>query len=195
MITQNEQVKFQEPKESLEEIQSQKFLKQMNYIFGQSEFYKQKYKKLGIKREDIKSIRDLEKLPFTYKDEIRASQAARPLLGSHAIAEMKDIIRVHSSSGTTGRPTYVGITKHDYDVWTEILARVAATHGLTKESKVVFAMGLSFFVGSSFKDGLERLGATFIPIGTGASDRVIRSIIDFKADTLFCTPFLCNLFS
>ncbi|MFJ8415629.1 phenylacetate--CoA ligase family protein [Bacillus paramycoides] len=188
MITQNEQVKFQEPKESLEEIQSQKFLKQMNYIFGQSEFYKQKYKKLGIKREDIKSIRDLEKLPFTYKDEIRASQAARPPLGSHAIAEMKDIIRVHSSSGTTGRPTYVGITKHDYDVWTEILARVAATHGLTKESKVVFAMGLSFFVGSSFKDGLERLGATFIPIGTGASDRVIRSIIDFKADTLFCTP-------
>jgi len=189
LIHQKEEVRFNEPDyETLEELQLQKFQKQMDYIFGNSLFYKQKYEKHGITREDIKNLHDLKKLPFTYKDEIRESQLLQPPLGTHAIVEMEDVIRVHSSSGTTGRPTYVGITKHDYHVWTEILARVARTHGLTKQSKVVFAMGLSFFVGSSFKDGIERLGATFIPIGTGASERVIRSIIDFKADALFCTP-------
>lgn len=131
-------------------------------------------------------------MPFTVKDEIRESQRISPPLGTHAVARMEDIIRIHSSSGTTGRPTYVGITAHDYDVWTEMLARVLHVHGIDKTSRVVFAMGLSFFVGSSMKDGIERLGATFIPIGTGASDRVVRSILDFQADVLFCTPSYAN---
>ncbi|MED4752499.1 phenylacetate--CoA ligase family protein [Brevibacillus choshinensis] len=189
MISEKEKEEYIEPDiNEVEAIQSQKLQKQMDYIFGKSNFYQTKFEKAGIARADIQKIFDLDKLPFTYKDEIRESQNTQPPLGLHAVAEMKDIIRVHSSSGTTGRPTYVGITRHDYDVWTEMLARAAATHGLTEESKAVFAMGLSFFVGSSFKDGIERLGATFIPVGTGASDRVIRSIIDFEADVLFCTP-------
>ena len=188
MINQKERAPYEEPESSLEKMKALKFQRQMDYIFQKSDFYKQKYAKLGISREDIRDLNDLEKLPFTYKDEIRESQNARPPLGSHAVAEMKDVIRVHSSSGTTGRPTYVGITRHDYDVWTNMLARVASVHGITEESKVVFAMGLSFFVGSSMKDGIERLGATFIPIGTGASDRVVRSILDFQADVLCCTP-------
>lgn len=188
MITEQEKEIFEEPQSNIKKIQSEKLQKQMDYIFKNSPFYQKKYHEAGIKRSDIQTLTDLQKLPFTYKDEIRQSQIEQPPFGLHAAAKMEDVIRVHSSSGTTGRPTYTGITRHDYDVWTEMLARVCYTHGIRKTSKVVFAMGLSFFVGSAMKDGIERLGATFIPIGTGASDRVIRSIIDFKADVLFCTP-------
>jgi phenylacetate-CoA ligase len=184
--------KFIAPSENIEQIQNEKLQKQMKYILENSQFYREKLKESGIKLEDIKSVKDLQKLPFTYKNEIRDSQVASPPLGKHAATDLSNVVRVHSSSGTTGRPTYVGITRHDYDVWTEMLARVAYTHGLRKESRVVFAMGLSFFVGGSFKDGIERLGAMFIPIGTGASDRVVTSIQDFEADALFCTPSYAN---
>lgn len=183
---------FEVPYEKVEEIQTEKLKKQIKYVFENSLFYQEKFKDAGIHLEDIQTLEDIQKLPFTYKHEIRQSQVEAPPLGKHAATDMSNVIRVHSSSGTTGRPTYVGITQHDYDVWTEMLARVAYTHGLRKESKIVFAMGLSFFVGSSFKDGIERLGATFIPIGTGASDRVVTSIQDFEADALFCTPSYAN---
>ncbi|WP_102348617.1 phenylacetate--CoA ligase family protein [Bacillus sp. Marseille-P3661] len=179
---------FNEPFHSITDLQEEKLRRQITYIYEKSPFYKEKFNQNNINPKDIQTIKDLEKLPFTVKDEIRESQRIQPPLGLHAAAEMEDIIRVHSSSGTTGKPTYVGITRNDYDVWTEILARVLYTHGIRKTSKIVFAMGLSFFVGSSMKDGIERLGATFIPIGTGASDRVIQSINDFEADVLFCTP-------
>ncbi|GAE24559.1 phenylacetate-coenzyme A ligase [Halalkalibacter wakoensis JCM 9140] len=180
--------RFYEPYESLIDLQERKLRKQIRYVYEHSPFYQKKMKEQTIKPTDITCLNDLQKLPFTYKNEIRESQKVASPLGLHAAVPLEEVVRVHSSSGTTGRPTYVGITRHDYDVWTEILARVLHAHGIRKESRVVFAMGLSFFVGSSMKDGIERLGATFIPIGTGASDRVIQSIQDFKADVLFCTP-------
>ncbi len=172
----------------LRRLQSEKFQKQVHYVYEKSDFYRSKLHSAGIKPDDIRDVSDLAKLPFTYKDELRSSQAAAPPLGLHAAVPMENIIRIHASSGTTGRPTYVGITKHDHEVWTDIIARVLYVKGVRRESRAVFAMGLSFFVGSSLKEGIERLGATFIPIGTGASDRVIASIIDLKADVLFCTP-------
>lgn len=179
---------FSGPYENIRELQEAKLRRQMAYVYEHSPFYQQKFKEHGIALEDIKTLEDLEKLPFTYKDELRKSQLEHPPLGAHAAVPMERVIRIHSSSGTTGRPTYVGITRRDWDVWTEILARVLYTHGIRSHHRVVFAMGLSFFVGSSMKDGIERLGATFIPIGTGASSRVIQSIIDLKGDVLFCTP-------
>jgi phenylacetate-CoA ligase len=101
---------------------------------------------------------------------------------------MEDIIRIHASSGTTGRPTYVGVTRHDSEIWKEIMSRVFYLNGIRRESRVVFAMGLTFFVGSAGRDGIENIGATFIPIGTGASERVITSIQDLKGNVMFCTP-------
>ncbi|MDT8861337.1 AMP-binding protein [Alkalihalobacillus sp. MEB130] len=182
------QTEFNEPYQNVIDLQEEKLRKQVQYVYNHSPFYREKFEQLSLTPGDITCIEDLEKLSFTYKDEIRESQRVQGPLGRHAAVSLEDVIRVHSSSGTTGRPTYVGITRHDYDVWTEILARVLYTHGIRKDSRIVFAMGLSFFVGSSMKDGIERLGATFIPIGTGASDRVIQSIQDFNADVLFCTP-------
>jgi phenylacetate-CoA ligase len=183
---------FSGPHAELKDLQEAKLRRQMAYLFQNSLFYQQKFKACGLELGDIKTLEDLEKIPFTVKDELRESQREHPPLGAHAAVSMDQVIRVHSSSGTTGRPTYVGITRRDWEIWTEILARVLYTHGIRPHHRIVFAMGLSFFVGSSMKDGIERLGATFIPIGTGASSRVIQSTMDLKGDVLFCTPSYAN---
>lgn len=183
---------FSGPHLEIKDLQEAKLRRQMAYLFQHSPFYQRKFKEAGITPESIQTLDDLQTLPFTFKEELRESQQNHPPLGAHAAVPMEDVIRIHSSSGTTGRPTYVGITRRDWEVWTEILARVLYTHGIRPHNRIVFGMGLSFFVGSAMKDGIERLGATFIPIGTGASSRVIQSIIDLKGDVLFCTPSYAN---
>lgn len=102
---------------------------------------------------------------------------------------MSRVIRIHSSSGTTGRPSYVGITKHDRDTWIESVARVYWAEGVRPDSIVAMGFGLSFFVGGlPLHDAIEEIGATFIPVGTGASDRLITSIQNLGANQLTCTP-------
>lgn len=170
-------------------LQEEKFLKQIKYIFEKSMFYQKKFKEAGFSLKDIRNLDDLKHLPFTTKQELRDSQMKSPPLGEHVCVNPKDIIRIHSSSGTTGVPTYVGITKRDQEVWRDIVARVFFAEGIRPGSKVVFAMGLSFFVGGlPSKDSIEHIGATFIPIGTGASERVISSIRNLGADVVVCTP-------
>ncbi|HEX16331.1 MAG TPA: phenylacetate--CoA ligase family protein [Deltaproteobacteria bacterium] len=175
--------------EELREIQERKFLRQLDYVWERSPFYRRKFKEHGIDRGDIRGLGDLPKLPFTEKDELRRSQEEEPPLGSHAAAPMEDVIRVHSSSGTTGVPTFVGITEHDQRVWTEITARSFFTQGLRRSDVVIHAAGLTFFVGGlPCKDAIERIGATFVPIGTGASDRVVMTAKRLGANALHCTP-------
>jgi len=175
--------------EELREIQERKFLKQLDYVWERSPFYWRKFKEHGVDRGDIRGLGDLPKLPFTEKDELRRSQEEEPPLGSHAAAPMEDVIRVHSSSGTTGVPTFVGITEHDQRVWTEITARSFFTQGLRRSDVVIHAAGLTFFVGGlPCKDAIERIGATFVPIGTGASDRVVMTARRLGANALHCTP-------
>ena len=175
--------------EELREIQERKFLKQLDYVWERSPFYRRKFKEHGIDRGEIRGLGDLPKLPFTEKDELRRSQEEEPPLGGHAAAPMEDVIRVHSSSGTTGVPTFVGITEHDQRVWTEITARSFFTQGLRRSDVVIHAAGLTFFVGGlPCKDAIERIGATFIPIGTGASDRVVMTAKRLGANALHCTP-------
>ena len=174
--------------DELRKLQEQKLRKQIEYVYHHSPFYQKKFREANIRPEQIQTLDDLKRLPFTVKDELRASQLEHPPLGAHAAVPIEQTIRIHSSSGTTGRPTYVGVTRHDHNVWVEVMSRVFYANGIRPHSRVVFAMGLSFFVGSAAKDGIENIGATFIPIGTGASDRVITSIRDLKGDVLFGTP-------
>ena len=158
-------------------------------MWERSPFYWRKFKEHGVDRGDIRGLGDLPKLPFTEKDELRRSQEEEPPLGSHAAAPMEDVIRVHSSSGTTGVPTFVGITEHDQRVWTEITARSFFTQGLRRSDVVIHAAGLTFFVGGlPCKDAIERIGATFVPIGTGPSDRVVMTARRLGANALHCTP-------
>jgi phenylacetate-CoA ligase len=114
---------------------------------------------------------------------------AAPPLGTHASATLADVIRVHSTSGTTGRPSFIGITRADADQWTESLARVFWCEGVRREDVFVHAVGLSFFVGGlPVKDAIEAIGATFVPIGTGASERLVQATEALSGSVLFCTP-------
>ena len=175
--------------EELRTLQEEKLRKQTQYVYKKSKFYQRKFKAAGLVPEDIKSIEDLKKVPFTTKDELRESQEKDPPLGSHAAVNMEKIIRIHSSSGTTGQPSFVGITKHDHRVWTDITARSIYTQGIRARDIVIHAVGLTFFVGGlPVKDAIEAIGAAFVPIGTGASDRVVTTTQLLQANTLHCTP-------
>jgi phenylacetate-CoA ligase len=177
------------PVEELREIQEKKFKSQLDYVWSKSPFYQKKFKEAGLERNDVGSLDDLHKLPFTEKDELRKSQEECPPLGFHVVAPMDDIIRIHSSSGTTGIPTFVGITKHDHQVWTDITARSFFTQGLRRTDVLIHAVGLTFFVGGlPCKDAIEHIGTTFVPIGTGASERVVFTTKLLRATALHATP-------
>jgi phenylacetate-CoA ligase len=175
--------------EELRPIQEEKFLKQMDYVWEKSPFYQKKFKEHGVERGDIRGLDDLPGLPFTEKDELRKSQEEHPPLGSHCAAAMEDVIRIHSSSGTTGVPTFVGITRHDHKVWTDITARSVFTKSVRKTDVVIHAVGLTFFVGGlPVKDAIEHIGAAFVPIGAGASDRVVMTTKRLGGNVIHCTP-------
>lgn len=177
------------PLEQIHELQERKLRRQLVYNFQNSIFYRRKFDQFGIRPEDIRSLDDLAKLPFITKEELRDSQLEQPPLGLHAAVPMAQVIRLHSSSGTTGRPSYVGITRHDRDVWTEVVARVYWSEGVRPDSIVAMGFGIGFFVGGlPLHDAIEEIGATFIPVGVGASDRLITSIQNIGADQLTCTP-------
>lgn len=186
-------IEEQYTEDRLKQLQQEKLRKQVNYMYNKSPMYREKFDEAGIHPDDIQGLEDLEKIPFTEKYEIRKSQENATDFGRHQCADFLDVVRVHSSSGTTGRPTYVGVTDHDKEVWTDIVARVYYTAGVRPHHKVLFGMGLSFFVGGlPLKDGIERLGATFIPIGTGATERLINTAQHLRPEVLLCTPSYAN---
>jgi phenylacetate-CoA ligase len=184
----NKAIETMDPDE-LRGLQEEKLRKQIEYVYKKSKFYQRKFKEIGLAPGDIRSIRDLKKVPFTTKDELRESQEMNPPLGSHAAVDMKKIIRIHSSSGTTGNPSFIGITHHDQKVWTQITERSIYTWGIRPKDVIIHAIGLTLFVGGlPVKDAIEHLGATFVPIGTGASERVIFTTQLLRANVLHCTP-------
>jgi len=175
--------------DELRSLQEEKLIKQIQYVYEKSEFYQLKFKEVGIEPGDIQSLQDLGKVPFTTKDELRESQDQFPPLGSYVCTDMGKIIRIHSSSGTTGKPSFVGITHHDQKVWTQITARSFYSMGVRPEDIVIHATGLTLFVGGlPVKDAMEDIGATFVPIGTGASERVVFTTQLLKANVLHSTP-------
>ena len=179
--------------DDLKETQEQKLKHEVAYLCENSAFYRKKFEAAGLKPSHIKGINDLSLIPFTTKDELRQSQADHPPLGDYVAVPLKDTIRIHSSSGTTGQPSFIGITRHDRKIWTEMAARGYYATGLRPHNIVVFALGLSFFVGGlPSHAAIEEIGATLVPIGTGASERVLSSIENLKADFMACTPSYAN---
>ena len=170
-------------------LQQAKLAKQLDYIFARSPFYKEKFQAAGIRREHYQTLADLAKFPFTTKEELRESQAASPPLGKHMAAEMVKVIRIQSSTGTTGLPSFVGLTRRDADVWSHVTARSFYTQGIRPTDIVIHAASLAMFAGGlPVKDAMERIGATFVPIGTGASERLILVAKALGANALHCTP-------
>lgn len=166
-----------------------KLQRQLEYLDRNSPFYREKFRAAGVGPAALERLDSLRRFPFTMKEEIRDSQAAAPPLGRHACVDLESVVRVHSSTGTTGAPLWIGLTARDVDVWTEITAEVLRTQGLTREDVLIQGAGLTTFVGGlPFKDAAERVGATFVPIGTGASERALQAAVTLGATALHATP-------
>ncbi|MCZ7664570.1 MAG: phenylacetate--CoA ligase family protein [Thermoleophilia bacterium] len=184
----NREIETMTPAE-LARIQEEKLARQVRYVYERAPFYRKKLSEAGLRPEDVTTLGGLARVPFTTKDELRDSQLADPPLGSHAAVPLADAIRVHSSTGTTGRPSFVGITRHDASVWTDLTARSLHAQGLRPQDIVLHAAGLTMFVGGlPVKDAIEHIGATFVPIGTGASEKAVMALQVLKANVLHCTP-------
>jgi phenylacetate-CoA ligase len=162
---------------------------QLEGLTARSPFYADLFAEHGVTAAAFASLHDLRKLPFTTKQMLRDSQAAAPPLGRHAGVDMTEVIRVHASTGTTGRPSWVGVTRRDAAAWTDMVARAFRRMGAAREDVVLHAAGLTLFVGGlPIRDALERIGATLVPIGTGASEKAVLALETLGVTALHSTP-------
>jgi len=172
------------PQEEIIELQSKRLIETVQRVYSLTPFYKNKFDELKITPNDIKSINDISKLPFTKKQDLRDHYP----FGLFTVP-MSEIIRVHSSSGTTGKPTVVGYTKKDMDIWDEVMARVYTMAGVNQDDVVHNAYGYGLFTGGlGLHNGAEKVGATVIPSSGGFTERQVMLMKDFGATVLASTP-------
>lgn len=148
------------PRKEMTDLQTERLIKTVKRVYYNVPFYRDRMKNAGIEPDDIRSLEDLKKLPFTYKDDLRDTYP----YGMFAVP-MSEIVRIHASSGTTGKQTVVGYTQMDLDSWSEVVARSLYSAGANKESIVQVAYGYGLFTGGlGLHYGVERIGASAIPI-------------------------------
>ncbi len=165
-------------------LQSARLVKLVDYVYHNVEFYRKKMQAVGLMPGDIKSIEDIVKLPFTTKDDLRDNYP----FGLFAVPNSQ-IIRIHASSGTTGKATVVGYTRHDLEVWAECVARCMTMAGVTKNDIIQIAYGYGLFTGGlGAHDGAQKIGATVVPMSTGNSKKLTTMMVDFGATAIACTP-------
>ncbi len=165
-------------------LQLSRLQQTVQYAYDKVPFYQQKLDELGIAPADIRTLKDIEKLPFTVKTDLRDNYPT-----SLFAAPMKDIVRFHASSGTTGKPIVVGYTRNDMDIWAECCARLAAAAGVTDQDICQVAFGYGMFTGGfGLHQGLEKLGAAVIPHSSGNSERQLMFMQDLGTTVLISTP-------
>jgi len=168
----------------LAELQTERLRETVRRCEERVPFYRQKFREGGVTWKDIESVEDVRKLPFTTKVDLRDNYP----YGLFAVP-MRDIVRVHASSGTTGRPTVVGYDKEDIEVWSELIARCLVMSMADSSDVIQVAYGYGLFTGGlGLHYGVERLGATVIPISVGNTKRQIRMMVDLGTTVLCCTP-------
>lgn len=171
-------------REQMAALQSERLVKTVKRVYENIPFYKNKFDSLGIKPGDIRSIEDITKLPFTVKTDLRDNYP----FGLFAVPQ-SELVRIHASSGTTGKQTVVGYTAKDIEVWAECAARSIAAAGGTREDIVHVSYGYGLFTGGlGLHYGAEYLGATALPVSTGNTKRQIQLFQDFGSTILCCTP-------
>ncbi len=172
------------PREALEALQLKRLQNTVERVYNLVPFYRRKFEEAKVKPEDIKSLDDLKRLPFTTKQDLRDNYP----FGLFTIP-LEQVVRVHASSGTTGKPTVVGYSKRDVDVWSDLMARSLAATGVTKGDIIQNAYGYGLFTGGlGVHYGGERLGATVIPISGGNTKKQIMIMKDFGSTVLTATP-------
>ena len=172
------------PRAALEALQLKRLQSVVARVYANVPFYRQSFDQAGVKPEDVKSLADLQRLPFTTKQDMRDSYP----YGLFA-APMEEIVRIHASSGTTGKPTVVGYTQQDISTWTDLMARSFVAAGAHKGDIIHNAYGYGLFTGGlGAHYGAEKLGASVIPIPGGNTKRQIMIMQDFGSTVLTCTP-------
>jgi len=172
------------PREALSELQLERLRSLLARVYVNVPLYRRKFDEAGFRPEQLESLDDLRRVPFTVKDDLRSAYP----FGMFAVPH-QDIVRVHSSSGTTGQITVVGYTKGDIERWSELMARTFACGGATADDIVQISYGYGLFTGGlGAHYGSERLGAMTIPVSGGNTSRQVQILKDFGVTVLACTP-------
>ncbi|MCX5734988.1 MAG: phenylacetate--CoA ligase [candidate division NC10 bacterium] len=171
-------------REEIEQLQLERLQATLNRVYGRVPFYRKKFDEMGVGPEDVGSLADLARLPFTTKDDLRDNYP----YGLFAVP-MREVVRIHASSGTTGIPTVVGYTRNDIRTWSNLVARIITMGGATKDDVIQIAFGYGLFTGAfGLHYGAERVGASVIPASSGNTARQIKIMQDFKTTALVSTP-------
>lgn len=171
-------------REEMRQLQGARLRKLVDNVYHNVPFYREKMQAMNIMPDDIKTIDDIKKLPFTTKQDLRDNYP----FGLNAVPQSA-IVRVHASSGTTGRPTVVGYTRRDLAVWSEAIARCLAAFGASREDTISVAYGYGLFTGGlGLHYGVEHLGASVVPTSSGNTDKHILLIKDLGITGMACTP-------
>ena len=172
------------PREELEQLQLERLQATLNRVYKNVTCYRNKFNELGIDPEDIQSLADLNRLPFTTKDDLRLNYP----YGMFAVP-LREVVRIQSSSGTTGKPIVVGYSRNDLKAWSNLIARLQTAAGLTHDDVVQIAFGYGMFTGAfGHHYGAETVGASVIPMGAGNTEKQIMIMQDYKSTVLICTP-------
>lgn len=172
------------PRDEIGQLQLERLQATLNRAYKNVTCYRTKFNELGIVPEDITSLDDLAKLPFTTKEDLRLNYP----YGMFAVP-LREVVRIHSSSGTTGKPTVVGYTKNDLRIWSNLVARFMTAAGVTHDDVVQIAFGYGLFTGAfGLHYGSETIGAAVIPMSGGNTEKQIMIMQDYKSTVLVCTP-------
>ncbi|MDR1890273.1 MAG: phenylacetate--CoA ligase [Zoogloeaceae bacterium] len=171
-------------RERIRAIQLEKLKKQVVWAYDRVPWYRERFQERNLNPEDIRSLADVARLPFTDKQVLRDTYP----YGLCAVP-LDDLLRLHSSSGTTGKPVVIGFNRHDLDVWSESVARIVAMVGVTRADRVQMAFGYGMFTGGfGLHYGCEKLGCMMVPAGSGNTERHLMMIEDYKSTVLISTP-------
>ncbi len=172
------------PREQIEKLQLERLQETVTRVYEKVPAYRKKMDDAGVKPEDIQTLSDLAKLPFVTKQDMRDNYP----FGLFAV-DRDDVVRIHASSGTTGKPTVVGYTQKDLETWTECVSRIACMGGASKQDIAQICFGYGMFTGAlGLHYGLENIGAAIVPSSTGNSQKQIMYMQDFETSLLVATP-------
>ncbi len=171
-------------REEIRKIQLERLQKTVGRVYNNVPFYQKAFKAAGIEPEDIQTLEDASRLPMTVKQDFRDNYP----FGLFS-SPQEEIVRFHASSGTTGKPTVVGYTRNDMEMWSECVARLVSMAGVTKKDTAQISFGYGLFTGAlGLQQGLERVGAAVIPMSSGNTKKQIMIMQDFRTSTLISTP-------
>lgn len=175
------------PRRRLEELQLERLRALVDYCYRNVEFYHRRLSEAGVTADKIKTLSDIQYIPYTTKDDLRDNYP----FGMFSVP-INDIVRIHASSGTTGNPTVVGYTREDMENWSEQVARIVVAAGASEESIVQICFGYGMFTGAlGLHYGLEKIGAAVVPTSSGNTQKQLKFMRDFGTNTIVATPSYC----